>query len=447
MSTAQFHVEDQTDQSTAPGILEMEPLSTYRTADLYPDVQCLCPHCGTFNAGVGKVCSHCQLPDNSETRSVSGQRPGRWFVLDQENPDKPGMEFQELQSLAECQLINSRSVVRGPGTGQLWRLASSIRGLSREFGVCYSCGGSIESDETICPHCDRSQKPLESNNQPKPVVAEPTPTPVAFTPIAPEAPTAIEDLPIAAPEPESIEITPPAPAVENKPSTPRVAVHVHTVSEPWESQERDLLIRPVIAEQAERHIPKDDLLTPRDVAKAFQLEFGTQSESYLRNTRKSRRMKIGFTAATALLAAVAVALPAVHVVNGWITANVTTPPAVDGTAPAAHHTEYADARPAGSLQLPGGASNFSPTPNEFTPPREKAGSTDPIIVADPSPSVSPEDDPANLLNQALDAESVGNYAKAVAAYERIESLPSNLWPAHLEMRLDLARKELKGEVR
>jgi hypothetical protein len=59
----------------------------------------------------------------------------------------------------------------------------------------------------------------------------------------------------------------------------------------------------------------------------------------------------------------------------------------------------------------------------------------------------PGDDPRLLWNSALEAESTGNYSMAVQAYERIESLPSDSWPANLETRLSLARKELKGDVR
>jgi hypothetical protein len=440
MSTA-LHVEDQTDQTTAPGISDPDPASLPRSADAYADVQCLCPHCGTFNAGVGKTCAHCDLPDNSETRSISGMRPGQWFVLDPHNPDAPEMEFQELQSLADCQMINSRSVVRGPGTGQLWRLASSIRGLSREFGVCYSCGGSIESDEIICPHCDRSQKPLASSSKPQPVPPVAPPVEVIEVADAPPA-SLLEEMTPGIPDP--VEITPAPPAVENKPSAVRVSVH--TRAEHRDTSEQDLLIRPVIAEQSERHIPKDDLLTPRDLAKAFHLEFGNQSDEYLKNIPKNRQKKIVISAAVAFLAAVGVAWPAVHIVNGWITANAIQPPAGSSTTPPpARGPQYADARTAG-MQMPGAGTIFAPATGEFTLPRDKT-SNDPIIVPDPAPSLSSDDDPATLWNQGLDAESTGNYAKAVAAYERIQSLPSNLWPPHLEVRLDMARKELKGELR
>ena len=34
-----------------------------------------------------------------------------------------------------------------------------MKGLSREFDVCYSCGHTIAREATICPHCNRLQDP------------------------------------------------------------------------------------------------------------------------------------------------------------------------------------------------------------------------------------------------------------------------------------------------
>src|SRR5207244_3410636 len=44
-------------------------------------------------------------------------------------------------------------------THQLWRFAAHVKGLSREFGICYSCGGSIDRAASLCQHCNRSQEP------------------------------------------------------------------------------------------------------------------------------------------------------------------------------------------------------------------------------------------------------------------------------------------------
>ncbi len=129
------------------------------------------------------------------------------------------------------------------------------------------------------------------------------------------------------------------------------------------------------------------------------------------------------------------------------------PVAVDPVTPAQIvsnseiNTIIADARPAAE-QFTAVPSDHLATPAAASsaPQTHPAPSEDPIIVADPTASPSAADDPSILWSTGMDAESAGNFAKAVEAYERIESLPSYLWPSHLEVRLELACKELKGDV-
>jgi hypothetical protein len=348
------------------------------------------------------------------------QRMGPWFVL-QPGKAVAGMSFAQLQSLVHQKQVTSRSVVRGPSTGHLWRLASKVRGISREFGLCYACGGDIETTEMICPHCDRSQN-------------------------IPDQPATAQKQQAAAPR-ETSE----APAPRERPKHAEPAIHVHTLSEGTGKEEFECLLRPVIAEQYERHIPKDDLLTPRDVAKAFQLEFGMNSEQADRFFDKAivRKIKVAAISATSLAVAIAIIWPMIHVIPAWLplpAATASATPAPETTTPptavaSTFSSVIADARPAGD-QIAAYHSDPVASPAVHPKPSE-----DPIIVADPTPSSSPADDPSILWNTGLDAESAGNYTKAVEAYERIESLPSYLWPTHLETRLALARKELKGEVK
>jgi hypothetical protein len=64
---------------------------------------------------------------------------------------------------------------------------------------------------------------------------------------------------------------------------------------------------------------------------------------------------------------------------------------------------------------------------------------------DPEPAeVSPSggEDVRSLWLAALDAESHRQFAAAVKLYDRIQSLPSNCWPASLRTRVALAREEL-----
>lgn len=425
MSTAIPYLEDQTDRITAPGIgderlPEPKPEQTEATEAVAAagEVQCLCPFCGSLNGGVGRVCARCQQAENSEAREAARQQSGSWFVLQADNTNAPGINFEQLRTLVQQGFVTPRSVVRGPGTGHLWRLASKVRGISRELGVCYSCGGNIETTEINCPHCDRAQS-----------IAE------ASAPLAPVVAAAKTEIPLP-------------PVTEPKAAEP--AIHVRTLSSSAPGNELQRIPRPVIAEQSERHIPKDDLLTPRDLAKAFQLEFGVQADraQLLFDQPRGRQLKIFLSGAGALVIATALVWPLVHVVSGRINSSVPMANAVPLQVASADPVKSlaADARTASdqiAINHPDSASiPASVNAPEFRP----APSADPIIVADPSSDHSSADDPSVLWNSGLDAESAGDYAKAVDAYERIESLPSYSWPSHLQVRLELARKELKGEM-
>ena len=97
------------------------------------------------------------------TPPPGGRRPrraiGPWYVLQRRNPAAPGMRFETLLSFVRKGRVKPQSVVRGPTTHQLWRFASHVKGLSREFGLCYSCGGSISPQAQVCPQCNRLQDP------------------------------------------------------------------------------------------------------------------------------------------------------------------------------------------------------------------------------------------------------------------------------------------------
>ncbi|CAN5677196.1 hypothetical protein BH09PLA1_BH09PLA1_24080 [soil metagenome] len=99
------------------------------------------------------------MEDTAATRQATKARIGPWYVLQARNPAAPGMKFSTLLALVGKGQVTPRSIVRGPTSHQLWRFAAHVRGLSREFGICYSCGESVEKVAAICPHCDRTQEP------------------------------------------------------------------------------------------------------------------------------------------------------------------------------------------------------------------------------------------------------------------------------------------------
>ena len=96
---------------------------------------------GTINLTVSE--------NTADTRKATKSRIGPWYVLQSRNPAAPGMTHDTLLGFVRKGRVKARSIVRGPTTHQLWRFACQVKGLSREFGVCYSCGGSI-GRETTC---------------------------------------------------------------------------------------------------------------------------------------------------------------------------------------------------------------------------------------------------------------------------------------------------------
>src|SRR4051794_31474425 len=110
----------------------------------------ICPFCGSMNDDANKPCPRCTLEDTPAMRQATKDRIGPWYVLQTRNPAAPGMTFATLQGLVRKGLVTPRSVVRGPTTHQLWRWAAKVKGLSREFGLCYGCGARIETNSDIC---------------------------------------------------------------------------------------------------------------------------------------------------------------------------------------------------------------------------------------------------------------------------------------------------------
>ena len=122
----------------------------------------VCPYCGAVTAVAEKPtgpCPKCNMEDTPATRAATKARIGPWYVLQTRNPSAPGMKWATLLSLVSKGQVTPRSVVRGPTTHQLWKFAAHVKGLSREFNLCYSCGAEVERAANQCPQCDRLQEP------------------------------------------------------------------------------------------------------------------------------------------------------------------------------------------------------------------------------------------------------------------------------------------------
>jgi hypothetical protein len=119
----------------------------------------VCPFCGQQKSASSEPCPRCTMEDTPATRQATKARLGPWYVLQNRSPSAPGMKYATLLWLVNKGHVTPRSVVRGPTTYQLWRYAAHVRGLSREFGLCYSCGGAVQKSDQLCSHCERPQDP------------------------------------------------------------------------------------------------------------------------------------------------------------------------------------------------------------------------------------------------------------------------------------------------
>jgi hypothetical protein len=119
----------------------------------------VCPFCGQQKSASSEPCPRCTMEDTPATRQATKARIGPWYVLQNRSPSAPGMKYATLLWLVNKGHVTPRSVVRGPTTYQLWRYAAHVRGLSREFGLCYSCGGAVQKSDQLCSHCERPQDP------------------------------------------------------------------------------------------------------------------------------------------------------------------------------------------------------------------------------------------------------------------------------------------------
>lgn len=168
----------------------------------------ICPFCGSARDPSNtddEICPRCTMPDTPGSRRATRVRIGPWYVLQSRNPAAPGMKFEVLLGFLRKGQVTRRSIVRGPTTDQLWCQAVQVRGLSREFGVCWSCTNNIDPTTDVCPQCGKNQSP------------PPDPDTLLELPDTSRAPIYREIPQPAAPPPD---VPPPAPPSSTPPRRP-----------------------------------------------------------------------------------------------------------------------------------------------------------------------------------------------------------------------------------
>jgi hypothetical protein len=461
----------------------------------------VCPFCGAVREQNDGVCSRCTMDNTSASRQATKARIGPWYVFQSRNPAAPGMKFETLLGFIHKGRVKARSVVRGPTTHQLWRFAAHVKGISREFGICYSCGGAIARTAGLCPHCNRLQEPpadpdvfIEGQQSfapaavPEPVVRNLAPTPLAAGDIVVP--------PLTAAHP-----------VVHRPNDPLNAAAPAQNSVPESEDTR--------AKRAE------GFLSPQDLAAAFNLDFRPkggparkqqQQSTARRPSIKSRPPRWGrrflVLVFLAAIGGTAYALATKPVLRAqaldysrqaidWTKqkyaelhermaakpprSTSTTPNAglpadpLDTTAaiPATPRTHAPVSESNGATvpapqtpaTSPAAAPTSSPSPWDqlYGKPKQTksdiSGQKQSVSTATPPPTPPPDaspppvssrvkrpgtlDEMRTLYRQAIDAEGDNDFATAVKKYEQIKEFTPDLWPADLNLRLTQARRQVQ----
>ena len=455
----------------------------------------VCPFCGVIRADALQPCPRCTMEDSSATRSATRQRIGPWFVLQARNPSAPGMRYVTLLSLVRKGHVTPRSIVRGPTTHQLWTFAASVRGLSREFGICYHCAEQIDSASPNCSHCLKSQ-----DLPPDPdALLEPVPEmSVSAQPTSSETGMdgAGTSLDLQA-EPYPDETPVPAPAVP-RPAPPSIAASVASLPaiaprpRPASTAPSALATRQAIERAATK---EEAILSAKELAAAFQLDFKPPGQQ--------GGKRFGFfrtIAALILIGAIGTGIvmflrPELReqsitwVSNKWdnLRAELDRPAGAKPipSKPAATTNDAPKPKPQPPVAIPptptpAPAPAVTPAPANVPPeppaatPKVEPPPEQPIVVAPkptpppevkpPAPAPAPIPAPApapaaeieipadvtieqatelgkQLRLRAMDAEGKRDWNKAVELYHQIQRLPRDAWPADLDTKLRFARSK------
>ncbi|HVT89836.1 MAG TPA: hypothetical protein VHD56_13360 [Tepidisphaeraceae bacterium] len=377
----------------------------------------VCPYCGNQSAGAVEACPRCTMEDTPATRQATKARLGPWYVLQSRNPSAPGMKFATLLVLVRKGLVTPRAVLRGPTTYQLWRFAAHVRGVSREFGLCYSCGSSIIKTASFCPHCQRSQEP----------------------PADPDAlleQRAAATTPAATPAPDTAPINLPSRAIRRR----------QTVAPSYDPQQTNALAQLKWSPPVRKN--SSQVVSAMDLAVALR---GETPQSMLVPSRRKLKLAVALLVITAgAVAGTFHARPEYQQQTiTWLQTNWNK---VQAKAVAMGWRAGPKA-PANSAPM----NNIAPAPSKpEAPVLVDAAQAQPerqsAVVPDPKPETpAPQVDPVVAINQAralwsqaIDAEERQDFAKAVAIYEQIHKLPTTSWPGGLQIRLDLAKKSVQS---
>jgi hypothetical protein len=396
------------------------------------------------------------------------------------------MKFNTLLALIRKGQITPRSVIRGPTTFQLWRFAARVKGISREFGLCYSCGAELQRTSTFCPRCSRSQE-----LPPNPDVlleTEPQPAKTVYRELSSRPPVPGE----AAPESQPAVARPSQPAQPEPirptqiPSAAETMAELAQIPSPHDA--------PAALQSRPRQRPQEGVLTPRELAAAFSLQYDPNMD--VPGARRRRGRPKGLLVAAVLLLAVGAAVSTFYFVPSlrqrfiaWIQDSSPAPGGVTGSSlsqstqqkplpdptidwmttvpnnPSPIATPPKPPASGSSVPSNGGTPNNSPAPLPKPAPPANIVPVPPPSNDSPAASIPPVDPRTTAAAEATeklrasvggdldtlamklrwngkDAEARKDYIAAQYYYQQVENLPRDHWPSDIDQLLKDVQKRL-----
>ncbi len=115
----------------------------------------VCPVCGETQQETS-ICRVCNNALDSDGLLRAEGAIGPWWVRDTEFGSMPGMTYDHLAEMAKQGEIERHTIIRGPTTRQLWKVARRTPGIAHLLERCHSCGEHVSTSDRSCPSCNAS---------------------------------------------------------------------------------------------------------------------------------------------------------------------------------------------------------------------------------------------------------------------------------------------------
>ena len=113
----------------------------------------VCPVCGETQQETS-VCRACSNSLDTDGLLYAEGSIGPWWVRDKDHPFSPGMTYDHLAELIQTGKVERHTIIRGPTTRQLWKVARRVPGISHLLERCHSCGEHVDINSRHCGACN-----------------------------------------------------------------------------------------------------------------------------------------------------------------------------------------------------------------------------------------------------------------------------------------------------